>query len=74
MVAPCPAVHGLGSEISARRSASTVLSLHERPGNPAELPQTSSCQLGSLLGDELGDQVRLHRCERIDDLGVELRS
>jgi beta-N-acetylhexosaminidase len=41
LVAAGPAVHGLGSEISARRSASTVLSLHERPGNPAEVVRSA---------------------------------
>jgi beta-N-acetylhexosaminidase len=41
LVAAGPAAHGLGSEISARRSASTVLSLHERPGNPAEVVRSA---------------------------------
>jgi beta-N-acetylhexosaminidase len=41
LVAAGPAVHGLGNEITARRTASTVLSLHERPGNPAELVRSA---------------------------------
>jgi beta-N-acetylhexosaminidase len=41
LVAAGPAAHGLGSEISARRSAATVLSLHERPGNLAEVVRSA---------------------------------
>jgi beta-N-acetylhexosaminidase len=41
LVAAGPAAHGLGSEISARRSGSAVLLLHERPGNPADVVRSA---------------------------------
>jgi beta-N-acetylhexosaminidase len=42
LVAAGPAAHGLGSELSARRSGSAVVSLHDRPGDAAEVVRSAA--------------------------------